>query len=62
MHDVVHALLVRPCVVLDAVELERLGRAAAALIERGNETFVGFDLLELILEYAHTGLLPCGWT
>ena len=32
-----HLLVVRPCVVLDAIALERLGRRSALLVERGDE-------------------------
>ena len=33
---------------LDAIEFERLGRGAARLVERGNETFAGAHLFGLL--------------
>ena len=36
-------------VLRDAVEPQRLGRATAALVERGDEAVLGADLLELLL-------------
>ena len=47
--EVEHLLVVRPRVLRDPVELERLGRAAAALVERGDEPLARPHLLELLL-------------
>ncbi len=53
VHDVEHLLLVLIGVLVDAVELQRLRRAAAALVERRDETLVVLDLGQLLVEVAH---------
>ena len=47
--QVEHLLVARVGVLGDAVELERLGRAAAALVQRCDEAGATLRLLELIL-------------
>ena len=47
--EVHHLLLARVGVLFDAVELERLGRAAAALVQRRDEAGATLRLLQLIL-------------
>src|SRR5262249_13405747 len=54
MHDREHLLRVGPRIVLDAVSSQRVGRAAAALIQGGNEPAMGSHLLQLFLEVAHS--------
>src|SRR5262245_12885140 len=53
MHELEHLLLVGPCAVLDSVRPQRAGRAAAALIQRGDESGLRPHLLQLSLEVAH---------
>ena len=57
VHYVVHPLLVRPGIFIDAVELERLRRAAATLIQGSDKTFVVLDLLQLLVVRVHSWLL-----
>jgi hypothetical protein len=47
--EVEHLLLGRVLALLDPVETERLGSAAAALVEGGDETFTRSDSLELLV-------------
>jgi hypothetical protein len=47
--EVVHLLLAGVRVRLDAVQAQRLRRAAAALVERCDEALGGLDLLVLLL-------------
>ena len=49
VHQVEHLVVVRPGVLLDAVELERLGGTAAALVERCDESLTGPDLVEHVV-------------
>ena len=48
MHDRKHLLLVGPRIFFDSVETQRAGRAAAALIQRRNETGMCLHLLQLL--------------
>jgi hypothetical protein len=48
-----HLLLARVGVLFDAVELQRLRRAAAALVQRRDESWLVADLGCLLLEVAH---------
>ncbi len=47
--QVEHLLVARVGVLGDAVELQRLGGAAAALVERGDEAGAALRLLELVV-------------
>ena len=49
VHQVEHLLVAGVGVLGDAVELQRLRRAAAALVERGDEAGAALRLLELVL-------------
>jgi hypothetical protein len=49
VHDRKHLILVGPRVFFDSVQGQGLGRAAAALVQRGYEAGVRLDLLQLIL-------------
>ena len=48
VHQVEHLLVAGVGVLGDAVELQRLGRAAAALVQCRDEARAGLGLLELI--------------
>ena len=48
MHDRKHLILVGPRTFLDSVKTQRLGRAAAALIQRRNETGMRLHFLQLL--------------
>ncbi len=50
--EVVHRLVAGVLRLVDAVELQRLRRAAAALVEGGDEALSGLDLLKLCLVHA----------
>ena len=50
VHQVEHLLVARVGVLGDAVELERLGRAAAALVQRCDEAGATLRLLELVVD------------
>jgi hypothetical protein len=49
MHKREHLGLVGPGTLFDSVKTQRARRAAAALIERGNKTGMGFHPLKLLL-------------
>ena len=53
VHEREHLLLARPRVALDAVEIEGLRRAAAALVERSDEAVLRVHLPPLLLEPVH---------
>jgi hypothetical protein len=50
VHNREHLVIVRPGILVDAVEAQRLRRAAAALVERGDESGFCSDFLELLFE------------
>src|SRR5262249_35249251 len=51
-----HLLVVRPCAVLDAIALQRLGRGATRLVERGDESVASLHFRHhLLLVHRH----PC---
>jgi hypothetical protein len=49
MHDRKHLIVVGPSAVFDSIKTQGAGRAAPALIERGNETGMRLDFLQLLL-------------
>jgi hypothetical protein len=49
MHQVEHLVVVRPGVLLDAVQLQRLRGAATALVERSDEALSGPDLVQHVV-------------
>ena len=48
MHDRKHLILVGPRTFFDSVKTQRAGRAATALIQRGNEAGMRLHLLQLL--------------
>ena len=52
--EIHHLRLARIRVLFDAVQLQRLRRAAAALVQRGDESGLVADLGGLLLEIAHS--------
>ena len=48
MHERKHLLLIGPRPVFDAIQTQRVGRAATALIQRRNETGLGLHFLQLL--------------
>jgi hypothetical protein len=52
MHDRKHLVLVGPRIFADSVVTQRVGRAAAALIQRSNESGMCLHLLQLFFEIA----------
>src|SRR5690606_28105239 len=60
VHQVEHLLLVRPRRGLDAVKAERPGGAAAALVERRDETLARSNPVTLLLIHCHVDVLSSG--
>src|SRR5690606_8589384 len=57
VHQAEHFILVRPRRGLDAIEPERLRGAAAALVERRDETLARGDPVTLLLIHCHVEVL-----
>jgi hypothetical protein len=55
-----HLVFTGPGAVLDSIVTQRPGRAAAALIQRRNETRSSSYFLQLLIEIAHLELLGNG--
>jgi hypothetical protein len=56
MHELKHLVVVSPGMVFDPVKAQRVGRAAATLVKRRDETGTGFYLPSLF----SVNILKCG--
>jgi hypothetical protein len=61
VHDPEHAFVIRPGILIDSVQTQRLGRAAPALVEGGDKAARGSDFLHLLIELTHNGPRKFWW-
>ena len=52
MHNREHLIFVGPRPLLDSIRRQRLGRAATALVQRGNKAGLGLHFLQLLFVQA----------